>query len=137
MPFTANRDFMESADCGEIDGMYLWDYKGEVIDGHQACFVRHLDMAAAKLLSISAMLTNDYTPHFQLSRRVFELAERVCRILPEISTMYFTNSGSESVKQPLRLFWYQRARGQAQRNRLISRERAYHGVNMAAFRWRA
>ncbi|MEK9557689.1 MAG: aminotransferase class III-fold pyridoxal phosphate-dependent enzyme, partial [Alphaproteobacteria bacterium] len=62
----------------------------------------------------------------------FELAERVCRMLPdEFNHMFFTNSGSESVDTAIKIILaYQRARGQAQRNRLISRERAYHGVNM-------
>ena len=79
------------------------------------------------------MLTNDYTPHFQLGHPgSFELAERVCRILPdEFNHVFFTNSGSESVETAIKVILaYQRARGQAQRNRLISRERAYHGVNM-------
>ena len=51
MPFTANRDFKQNPRIVvKSDGMYLWDYKGgEVIDGSSGCFVRHLDMAAAKL----------------------------------------------------------------------------------------
>jgi beta-alanine--pyruvate transaminase len=45
--------------------------------------------------------------------------------------MFFTNSGSESVDTAIKIVLaYHRAAGQAQRNRLISRERAYHGVNM-------
>ena len=79
------------------------------------------------------MLSNDYTPHFQLGHPgSFDLAERVCRLLPdEFNHMFFTNSGSESVDTAIKIVLaYHRAAGQAQRNRLISRERAYHGVNM-------
>ena len=79
------------------------------------------------------MLNNDYTPHFQLGHPgSFELAERVCRLLPDdFNHVFFTNSGSESVDTAIKVILaYQRARGQAQRNRLVSRERAYHGVNM-------
>ena len=79
------------------------------------------------------MLANDYTPHFQLGHPgSFELAERVCRLLPDnFNHMFFTNSGSESIDTAIKIVLaYHRASGQAQRNRLVSRERAYHGVNM-------
>ena len=79
------------------------------------------------------MLANDYTPHFQLGHPgSFDLAERVCRLLPDqFNHVFFTNSGSESIETAIKVVLaYQRASGQAQRNRLISCERAYHGVNM-------
>ena len=50
MPFTANRDFKQNPRIVvKSDGMYLWDYKGEVIDGSSGYFAHLLDMAAAKL----------------------------------------------------------------------------------------
>ena len=79
------------------------------------------------------MIENDYTPHFQLGHPgSFELAERVARILPEkMNHVFFANSGSESVDTAMKIaLAYHRARGEGQRVRFISRERAYHGVNM-------
>jgi beta-alanine--pyruvate transaminase len=61
----------------------------------------------------------------------FEFADRLARIAPPgFSRVFFTNSGSESVDTALKIaLAYQRARGEAQRFRLIGRERGYHGVN--------
>jgi beta-alanine--pyruvate transaminase len=45
--------------------------------------------------------------------------------------VFFTNSGSESVDTAMKIaLAYHRARGDGQRTRFVSRERAYHGVNM-------
>ncbi len=79
------------------------------------------------------MQENDYIPHFQLGHPgAFELAQRVSRLLPEqMNHVFFTNSGSESVDTALKIIMaYHRAIGQSQRLRFVSRERAYHGVNL-------
>ena len=62
----------------------------------------------------------------------FELAQKVSRITPEpINHVFFVNSGSESVDTALKMVMaYHRARGEGQRTRFVSRERAYHGVNI-------
>jgi beta-alanine--pyruvate transaminase len=118
------------------EGMYMWDYKGgQIIDGSSALFCTPAGHARREIAEAvyNQMLNNDYTPHFQLGHPgSFELAERVCRLLPDdFNHVFFTNSGSESIDTAIKVVLaYQRARGQAQRNRLVSRERAYHGVNM-------
>ena len=137
MPFSANRDFKKNPRMVvKSEGMYMWDYKGgQIIDGSSALFCTPAGHGRREIAEAvyNQMLNNDYTPHFQLGHPgSFELAERVCRMLPdEFNHMFFTNSGSESVDTAIKIILaYQRAHGQAQRNRLISRERAYHGVNM-------
>ena len=137
MPFTANRDFKKNPRMVvKSEGMYMWDYKGgQIVDGSSALFCTPAGHARREIAEAvyNQMLNNDYTPHFQLGHPgSFELAERVCRLLPDdFNHVFFTNSGSESVDTAIKVILaYQRARGQAQRNRLISRERAYHGVNM-------
>ncbi len=137
MPFTANRDFKSNPRMVvKSEGMYMWDYKGgQIIDGSSALFCTPAGHARREIAEAvyNQMLNNDYTPHFQLGHPgSFELAERVCRLLPDdFNHVFFTNSGSESVDTAIKVILaYHRARGQAQRNRLVSRERAYHGVNM-------
>src|SRR4026209_2692755 len=74
----------------------------------------------------------DFAPTFQMGHPIaFEFAELLVRIAPTgFSRVFFTNSGSESVDTALKIaLAYHRARGEAQRFRLIGRERGYHGVN--------
>jgi beta-alanine--pyruvate transaminase len=61
----------------------------------------------------------------------FELANAVRKIAPPgLDHVFFTNSGSESVDTALKIaLAYHRIRGDAGRTKIISRERAYHGVN--------
>jgi beta-alanine--pyruvate transaminase len=73
----------------------------------------------------------DYAPAFQMGHPlVFELASKVIQLLPgDFDHVFFTNSGSESVDTALKIaVAYHRAKGQGARQRLIGRERGYHGV---------
>lgn len=65
---------------------------------------------------------------------VIDLAERLVGMAPvPMSKAFFTNSGSEANDTALKLIWYRsNALGQPQRKKVISRERAYHGVTIAA-----
>jgi beta-alanine--pyruvate transaminase len=74
----------------------------------------------------------DFAPTFQMGHPIaFEFADRLAAIAPQgFKRVFFTNSGSESVDSALKIaLAYHRARGEAQRFRLIGRERGYHGVN--------
>ena len=79
------------------------------------------------------LLENDYTSPFAMGHPgAFELARRVASITPEgMDHVFFVNSGSESIDTALKIAMaYHRARGEGQRIRFVSRERAYHGVNI-------
>jgi beta-alanine--pyruvate transaminase len=60
----------------------------------------------------------------------FELATRLVEIAPPgLNRVFFTNSGSEAVDTALKIaLAYHRMRGEASRQRLIGREKGYHGV---------
>jgi beta-alanine--pyruvate transaminase len=60
----------------------------------------------------------------------FRLAHRLAEIAPApLKHVFFTNSGSESVDTALKIaLAYHRVRGEGSRQRLIGRERGYHGV---------
>ena len=49
----------------------------------------------------------------------------------DLNRVFFVNSGSEAVDTAMKIaLLYHRARGEGQRQRFVSRERSYHGVNI-------
>lgn len=137
MPFSNNREFKQNPRLVvKSEGMYCWDYKGgKLIDGASGLFCTPAGHGRKEIADAvyQQMLDNDYTPHFQMGHPgSFELAEQISRILPDpLNHVFFVNSGSESIDTALKIAMvYHRANGQSQRLRFVSRERAYHGVNM-------
>jgi len=63
-----------------------------------------------------------------------ELADRLLAMAPvPMSKVLFTNSGSEANDTAMKLVrYYQHARGKPDKRKIIARERAYHGVTLAA-----
>jgi beta-alanine--pyruvate transaminase len=73
----------------------------------------------------------EYAPPFQMGHPPgFELASRLAKLAPgDIDHVFFTNSGSEAVDTALKIaIAYHRLRGEGGRQRLIGREKGYHGV---------
>ena len=137
MPFTANREFKAAPRLvSRSEGMYLWNQEGgKLIDGSSGLFNVAAGHGRREIADAvhAQMLANDYTPPFQLGHTgAFELADRVAKLLPEpFNHVFFVNSGSEAIDTALKMVMaYHRARGEGQRLRFVSRERAYHGVNM-------
>jgi len=137
-PFTANRDFKANPRLmARGEGVYYWNEEGErIVDGSSGLFCCPLGHGRREIADAvhEQLLTMDYAPHFQAGHRLsFELASRVARLMPEgLNRIFFGCSGSEAVDTALKIaLAYHRARGEAQRTRFVSRERAYHGVNLA------
>jgi beta-alanine--pyruvate transaminase len=77
--------------------------------------------------------TLDFTPSFQRSHPgAFALADGVAALTPEgLDHVFFCNSGSEAVDTAMKIaLAYHLAKGEGQRNHFVTRERAYHGVNI-------
>ncbi len=137
MPFTANREFKaEPRLIVKSEGVYLWDHKGgKLLDsssGRFCCAAGHGRQEIADAVH-KQLQTLDYTAPFNMGQPAsFELARRIAALTPEeINHVFFGNSGSEAVDTALKICMaYHRARGQGQRTRFVSRERAYHGVNI-------
>jgi len=135
MPFTANRAFKAAPRLlSRAEGMHYYTPEGRaVIDGTAGLWCvnaghgrREITEAIRKQAGIL-----DYAPVFQMGHPiVFEAASRVAALTPPgLDRIFFTNSGSESVDTALKIaLAYHRVRGEGQRNRLIGRERGYHGV---------
>ena len=62
-----------------------------------------------------------------------ELAERLIQISPvKMSKVFFANSGSEANDTAIKIIWYlNNALGRPQKKKIISRQKAYHGVTIA------
>ena len=135
MPFTANRAFKQAPRLlARAEGMHYYTPENrEILDGTAGLWCvnaghgrREITEAIQK--QAAAM---DFAPSFQMGLPIaFQAAARLAENLPAgLDRVFWTNSGSESADTALKIaLAYQRARGQAQRVRLIGRERGYHGV---------
>lgn len=137
MPFSANRDFKAAPRLVvKSSGVHLWDHKGgRLLDGSSSLFNVACGHGRSEISdAVHAQLQlNDYTPHFQMGHPgSFELARQVAQITPEgMNHVFFVNSGSEAIDTALKIAMaYNNARGEPGRVRFVSRERAYHGVNI-------
>ena len=137
MPFTANREFKASPRlCTRGEGVYYRNHHGErVLDASSGLFCVAAGHGRAEIAEAvhCQLLDLDYCPPFQLGHPAqFELARRVAALTPErLDRVFFGNSGSEAIDTAIKIaLAYHHARGEATRTRMVSRERAYHGVNM-------
>ncbi len=137
MPFSPNKEFKSEPKLfSRAAGMYFYTPEGRpVIDASSGLFcvaAGHCRREIAEAV-YEQLQTLDYTPPFLRAHpKAFELAERVAEFTPVgLNRIFFTNSGSEAIDTAMKTaLLYHRVRGQAQRQLFISRERAYHGVNM-------
>ncbi len=136
LPFTPNRAFkLAPRMLQRAEGMYFWNQAGDrLLDGCSGLFCCALGHARPEIIEAitSQYAELDFGPPFQYSHPgAFELSRMLADITPaNLNRVFFVNSGSEAVDTAMKiaLLWH-RSRGQAQRQRFVSRERAYHGVN--------
>ncbi len=135
MPYTDNRGFKSSPRMlSRAEGMHYFTPQGsEVLDGTSGLWCSNAGHGRREITEAiqrqAAVL--DFAPAFQLGHPIaFQAAAKVAEMTPPgLDRVFFTNSGSESADTALKIaLAYHRARGEGQRNRLIGRERAYHGV---------
>ncbi|UCE85211.1 MAG: aspartate aminotransferase family protein [Deltaproteobacteria bacterium] len=136
LPFTSNRRFKkEPRLLVRAEGMYFWNAAGDrLLDGCSGLFCCALGHGRPEIGDAVARqyAQLDYGPAFQYSHPgAFELANRLAAIAPgDLNHFFFVNSGSESVDTAMKIaLLYHRSRGEGQRQRFVSRERGYHGVN--------
>ena len=137
MPFSANKEFKsEPRLFARAKGMYFYTPDGrEVIDASSGLFCVAAGHCRKEIADAvyEQLQTLDFTaPFLRGQSKSFELAQRITEYTPaELNRIFFTGSGSEAVDTAMKMaLAYHRVRGQAQRQLFVSRERAYHGVNM-------
>jgi beta-alanine--pyruvate transaminase len=137
LPFTDNKTFKDDPRLVvKAQGMYLWNHRGDrLLDGSAGLFTSAAGHCRAEIsAAVSAQLAElDYMPSFQRSHpRSFEAANLLSAMLPDpFNHVFFCNSGSEAVDTAMKMaLQYHLCRGEGARNLFVSRDRAYHGVNM-------
>ena len=62
------------------------------------------------------------------------LAEKLKELVPfPVGKVFFANSGSEANDTQIKLYWYAaNARGETKKKKILSRQKAYHGVTLAS-----
>ena len=136
MPFTANRAFKQAPRMlARAEGMMYYTPEGrEVLDATAGLWCVNAGHGRRQVIEAiqrtAAVL--DFAPSFQMGHPLmFQAASRLAQITPDgLDRIFFTNSGSESADTALKIaLAYHRSRGEAQRIKLIGRERGYHGIN--------
>ncbi len=136
LPFTANRQFKAMPRLFKAaKGHYFTTMNDrQVLDGTAGLWCTPAGHARPEIASAvgQQLLTLDYAPAFQSSHPLaFEAATRLAQYMPAgLDRIFFTGSGSESADTALKIaLAYHRVCGNPLRNKLIGRERGYHGVN--------
>ena len=136
VPFTANRQFKAMPRMFKAaKGNYYTDMADrQILDGTAGLWCTPAGHGREEIATAvgKQLLTLDYAPAFQSSHPLaFEAASRVAAYMPAgLDRVFFTNSGSESADTALKIaLAYHRVCGNPLRNKLIGRERGYHGVN--------
>ena len=137
MPFTSNREFKRQPRMFvRASGMHYWDPSGRrILDGSSGLFTSPAGHCRPEIAAAVAtqLQTLDYTPSFMRGHPgAFALADGLAALTPKgVDHLFFCNSGSEAIDTAMKVVLaYHLARNEAQRSYFVSRERAYHGVNI-------
>lgn len=121
------------------EGVYVWDNKDKrYIEGLAGLWCTSLGYNNQELIAAATeqMGKLAYTHIFggKSHETAIALAEKIKEISPApASKVFFTCSGSEANDTQIKLAWYyNNARGKTHKKKIISRQRAYHGVTIAS-----
>ena len=137
LPFTPNRDFkVDPKLFGSAKGVYYYDPAGRpVLDGASGLFTTPAGHGRIEIADAvrDQILELDFAPSFMRAHpKSFTAASRLTALLPPgLNRIFFAASGSESIDTAMKicLAWH-RVRKESSRTMFVSRERAYHGVNI-------
>jgi 4-aminobutyrate--pyruvate transaminase len=121
------------------EGIYVYDAEGRrYIEAMAGLWCVALGFSESRLVDAAATQMRALPFYHSFSHKshapLIELAEKLVSIAPApMSKVFFTSSGSEAVDSVLKFLWYRsNALGQPRRTKVISRDRAYHGVTIAS-----
>lgn len=125
--------------AAEGEGVFIRDDSGKrYLEGMAGLWSASLGFSEPRLAAAAAkqMATLPFYHSFnhRSHQPMIELAEKLVSIAPEgLTKALFANSGSEANDQAIKVIWYYWAgKGRPEKRKLISRQRAYHGVTVAS-----
>ena len=120
-------------------GIYVYDDQGkEYIEGLAGLWSVAVGFGEERLVRAAAEQMRRLPYYHSFAHKshptVIDLAERLVTMAPNgLAKVQFTNSGSEANDTAIKLIWYyNNARGRPQKKKIISRQRAYHGITIAS-----
>src|SRR3954454_10693039 len=120
------------------DGCYVWDDQGNrYLDGLSALFcvnIGHGRHDVAQAGADQAKELGFFTTWSYAHPRAIERAAKLAELAPgDLTRVFFTSGGSESVETALKLArQYHKLTGHPNKHKVIAREVAYHGTTMGA-----
>ena len=120
------------------EGVYVWDSSGKrYIEGLAGLWCTGLGYGNAELVETAREQMSRLSFSHLFGGRSHEpaiaLAEKIKALSPvPASKVFFTNSGSEANDTQIKIAWYyNNARGEPKRKKIIARHRSYHGTTIA------
>ena len=120
-------------------GVYVYDDQGkEYIEGLAGLWSVAVGFGEERLVRAAAEQMRKLPYYHSFAHKshptVIDLAERLVTMAPSgLAKAQFTNSGSEANDTAIKLIWYyNNALGRPQKKKIISRQRAYHGITIAS-----
>jgi 4-aminobutyrate--pyruvate transaminase len=121
------------------EGVYVYDDEGRrYLEGMSGLWCASLGFSEKRLAEAAYRQMLELPFYHSFGGKVpaisTELAERLIGIAPAgLSRVLFANSGSEANDTAIKLAWYvNNALGRPRKKKIIARQRAYHGVTIAA-----
>ncbi|MEM7301860.1 MAG: aminotransferase [Pseudomonadota bacterium] len=120
-------------------GVFVYDTQGkEYLEGMSGLWCAGLGFGDEEMVEAATEQMRALPYYHQFGGKgteaAIELSEKLKELSPvPISKVFFTSSGSEANDTQVKLAWYfNNARGLTKKKKIISRQRAYHGVTLMA-----
>jgi 4-aminobutyrate--pyruvate transaminase len=121
------------------EGVRVFDDAGKAyIEGLAGLWCTSLGWSQERLVAAATRALRDLPFYHSFASKAapptIDLAERLISLAPvPMSKVFFANSGSEANDSAIKLIWYyNNAVGRPEKKKILSRQRAYHGVTVAA-----
>ena len=121
------------------EGVFVHDNQGKsYIEGLAGLWCASFGFSEPELVKAATKQMSELPYYHSFTGKTvnpaIDLAEKLIKIAPNnLEKAFFCNSGSEANDTAIKMIWYYHAAlGKPEKNKIISRKRAYHGVTLAA-----